>query len=124
MSTGNKRKQHTNSVTGEPGHKQHTNSVTGEPGRQQHTDPKPHKTHKEHSHIGSSRTHKKRKTETTPREDYCKIKIQCACDGCNKKISPKLAALKRHHKVHHNVILSMGVVRGLYKGKFMEDTKF
>ena len=123
MSTGNKRKlhkEHTNSLTGEPGHKQHTNSVTGEPGRQQHTDPKPHKTH---SHIGSSRTHKKRKTETTPREGYCKIKIQCACDGCNSKISPKLAALRKHHRVHHNVTLSKSVLRELYKGKFMEDKK-
>ena len=99
MSTGNKRKQHTNSVTGEPGNKEH----------------------KAHSHIGSSQTHKKRKTETTPREGYCKIKIQCACDGCNKKISPKLEALKAHHKTHHNAVLSIKVPRKLHKGEFMEN---
>ena len=86
-------------MTGEPGHKEHTNSLTGEPG------------------------HKKRKKETTPRGPQCKIKIQCACDGCNKNISAKLPALIKHHKVHHNVSLSTGVVRELYKGKFMEDKK-
>ena len=51
MSTGNKRKEHCNSVTGGPGHKEHTSSLTGEPG------------------------HKKRKKETTPRGPQCKIKI-------------------------------------------------
>ena len=89
--------------------KQHTNSETGEPGN------------KEHSHIGSSRTHKKkRKTESEPRV-LNKIKIQCACDGCNTMISAKLAALKKHHKVHHNAILSLKVLRKLYKGKFIEN---
>ena len=75
--------------------------------------------------LGSSKPfNKKRKTETKPREPrdpYNKTKIQCACDGCNKMISAKLAALKGHHNNHHNALLSYPALRELYKGKFMED---
>ena len=105
-------------------------TITYETGRKQHkphkersdigSTHKEHKPHKERSDIGSTHgTHnKKRKTESKPRV-LCKIKIQCACDGCNTKISAKLAALKAHHKKYHSAILSLKALRKLYKGKFM-----